>query len=68
MDLTIHIALVEAILGLHGTFIVSRATLVHWRGTNLVPVGTVIGSCEAYLGSRRTCLASYEAVLDLSKP
>ena len=52
MDFAIHIALLEAILGLHGNFTVSRAMLVCWRGANLLPVGTMIGSRGARLGSR----------------
>ena len=63
MDFATRIALVEAIIGSHGTFEGSRAMLVRWRGSNLVPVGTVIGSCRAYLGSRRAYLALREAVL-----
>ena len=56
MDFAIHIALLEAVLGSHGTFTVSRATLVCWCGASLVPVGTVIGS-------RGACLASHEVEL-----
>jgi len=59
----IHIILTEATLGSHGAFTVLHAMLVCWRGTDLVPVGTVIGSRVAYLGLHRTCLASHEAML-----
>ena len=60
MYFAIHIAFAEAILGSHGNLEGSRATLTRWRGANLVPVGTVIGS-------RRVWLASHVAVLTLPK-
>ena len=63
MDFAIHIVLAEAVLGSHGTFIVSRAMLVRWHRANLVQVRVVIGLRGACLGSRRACLASHEAVL-----
>ena len=63
VDFAIHIALAKAILGSHGILEGSRATLTRWRGANLVPVGTVAGSCRASLVLQGACLASYEAEL-----
>ena len=62
-DFAIHVALAEAVLGSQGTFVASRATLIHWREAKLVSVETVLDSnrvclvsCEAVIGSQRTLL------------
>ena len=67
MDFVIQIALLEATLGLHGTFIVLHAMLVRWRAANLVPVRTVIDSRRAYLASHEVVLGSQGILIEVAK-